>query len=185
MNIVLRPSATALVVSFIALGGPIILGAVQMQSLLVAILALLGAAAAVAALYYQLSARITLADGKILIKTLSCRFEDSIENISDKPTKKFNFTEDGELGLKRRILGSRINRFHVGWFTLKNNSVGFVCVTRKARARAIYVGDNCFLLLDPSVAKQITSYVSSHRIRQVEPESQINRPQIDGEVGDN
>jgi len=162
MKIVLRPSLMPLIILCLLLGAPFIFVFINKGNIWAVVLTTVLIVVAVAFLSLMLSATIKLSDGKICISTLTCNFERPVDSISEKVSPKFPYHEDPEYGLKKRLLGSHLSGFHVGWFVLNNDSVGFVCVTRKKRARALYIGDNCFLVLDPSIAKEIVRY--SHQL---------------------
>lgn len=158
MRIVLRPRLMPLITLCLALGAPFIVVFINKGNAWGVVLTSVLIVLAVAFLSFMLSATIKMQDDKIRISTLTCNFESPIDSISENVSPKFSYHEDPEYGLKKHVLGSHLSGFHVGWFVLNNDSVGFVCVTRKKRARAIYIGENCFLVLDPSIAKKIVKY---------------------------
>ena len=75
----------------------------------------------------------------------------------DKVSDKFLFRSDEKYALSKLYHGTRVLGFYVGWYTLKDGSVAFACVSRKRHARAISTKDGVRLVLDPGLARLIAS----------------------------
>ena len=102
-------------------------------------------------------------DGKdnLNIRYLVYSFSDRLENIQDAATPKFDFRRDDQLGFKKLYRGTRLPRFNVGWFVLKNGAVAFACLSRKRRARAFKTRDGCYIFLDPAIVRRIQAVIAA------------------------
>lgn len=112
------------------------------------------------ALASQLRATIQVGQDRIRIQYLLTSFADRLGNIEPQASEKFDFRTDERLGLKRLYLGTRLFGFYVGWYVLRDDSVAFVCVSRKHRARRLSTKDGHQLILDPGTAREVESYLT-------------------------
>ena len=108
-----------------------------------------------ALMVYQLHADIYLTPEEVRIHYWSTTFVDSVKNLRDGPGEKFDFRKDEQRALNRLRLGTRLLGFYVGWYSLKDGSPAFVCLTRKHRARRFRTNDGVSLVLDPGVARKL------------------------------
>ena len=102
---------------------------------------------------------------RVRVRYLIYCFSEKLENMQIEVTSKFDFRRDEELGFKALYEGTRLPCFNVGWFVLNNDSVAFVCLTRKRRARAFKTHDGCYLVLDPHIARRIEAVAHATNIR--------------------
>lgn len=99
-------------------------------------------------------------DGDVLeIDYVRATFADKLSNIKTEATEKFLFKDDPLLALGKLYLGTRIIGFYVGWYTLKDGSAAYVCVSRRRRARALATKDGVRLILDPGIAKALSKRI--------------------------
>ena len=148
-------------VSSIALCGPIILDGPGLILVMVAVA--LGVAAMMS---ITLCATIKIdAKNRLTIRYLIYSFSDQLENIRPVNNSKIAFRRDDRFGFKKLYMGTRLPCFHVGWFRLRNGAVGFLCLSRKRKARAFITNDGCYILLDPRVARQIQIWVTENALQ--------------------
>lgn len=158
MDIVIRPQMRSmLLVALFATSGMLIIGLLSaMTTLEVTTLALFIGAIALL-MMFQLQAVIKVEDGRLQINCMFASFVDKIDNLKPEVSDKFLFRSDKKYALDKLYLGTRVLGFYVGWYTLKDGSVGFACVSRKRHACAISTKDGVRLILDPSVARTIAT----------------------------
>ncbi|MCR9262370.1 MAG: PH domain-containing protein [Pseudomonadaceae bacterium] len=106
---------------------------------------------------FQLRAVVSVEDDRLRINCMFASFVDKIDNLEPDVSDKFLFRSDEKYALSKLYLGTRVLGFYVGWYTLKDGSVAFACVSRKRHARALSTKDGVRLVLDPGLARQIAS----------------------------
>lgn len=119
---------------------------------------------AFAGILLQLTTTIEVVDSQLTIRNWNwlTSFKMSVDNLEVTPSAKFDYRHDAEMSLKRRFYSMVLRRFRVGWYVLENDILAFVCLTRRARARAIATKDGRYLLLDPGIARSLEFYLG-HR----------------------
>ncbi|XOV85520.1 MAG: hypothetical protein ACFHXK_10470 [bacterium] len=106
---------------------------------------------------FQLQAVVKVEEGRLRINCMFASFVDTIDNLQPEVSDKFLFRSDETYALSKLYLGTRVLGFYVGWYTLKDGSVAFACISRKRHARALSTKDGVRLILDPGLARLIAS----------------------------
>jgi len=107
---------------------------------------------------------IELDGDRLRIRNLMTSFEDRVDNIQPECSAKFDYRDDERFALRRRLLGTTLYNFRVGWFLLRDGSPAFACLSRQHRARAFTTRDGCRVLLDPGVARRLQRTMDRQRI---------------------
>lgn len=122
-------------------------------------------ALAIAVIVTQHLATTIEVDGdRLRIRNLMTSFEDRVDNIQPACSAKFDYRDDERFALRRRLLGTTLYNFRVGWFLLRDGSPAFACLSRQHRARAFTTRDGCRVLLDPGVARRLQRTMDRRRI---------------------
>jgi len=139
----------------------LVLGVDAGRSLIAAALSALAVAWVVA---QHLATTIELDGDRLRIRNLMTSFEDRIDNIEPDCSAKFDYRADRRFALRRRLLGTTLYNFRVGWFLLRDGSPAFACLSRQHRARALTTRDGCRVLLDPGVARRLQRSMERQRV---------------------
>jgi len=163
---VLRPGRRALLSLALSIATAelvllMVLGVDAGRSLLAAGLSALAVAAIVA---QHLATTIEVDGGRLRIRNFMTSFEDRVDNIQPDCSAKFDYRGDERFALRRRLLGTTLYNFRVGWFLLQDGSPAFACLSRQHRARAFTTRDGCRVLLDPGVARRLQRTMEHQRI---------------------
>lgn len=162
MKFTVRPSLLANLPLLVALGGLLlVLFWVMGQPLVPALLHSLLISLAFAGILLQLTTTIEVVDSQLTIRNWNwlTSFKMAVDNLAVTSSAKFDYRHDSEMSLKRRFYSMVLRRFRVGWYVLENDTLAFVCLTRRERARAIATKDGRYLLLDPGIARSLELYL--------------------------
>ena len=111
-------------------------------------------------IWHLLAVSVNVSDGQLSIKTHSCCFRDRLKNIETGLSSSINYKHHQKLGLKRHCLGANIEGYRVGWFTLNSGDIAFACLIGTERARLLTTRDGCQVLLTPSIARELESFLT-------------------------
>lgn len=158
MDIVIRPQVRSMVmVAGAATAGMLFVGLLSTMSTFEAVTLAFFIGAIALLMMFQLRAVVSVEDDRLRINCMFASFVDKIDNLEPDVSDKFLFRSDEKYALSKLYLGTRVLGFYVGWYTLKDGSVAFACVSRKRHARALSTKDGVRLVLDPGLARQIAS----------------------------
>ncbi len=158
MDIVIRPQVRSMVmVAGAAAVGMLLIGLLSSMSTFEAITLSLFIGVIALLMMFQLQAVVKVEEGRLRINCMFASFVDKIDNLKPEVSDKFLFRSDEKYALRKLYLGTRVLGFYVGWYTLKDGSVAFACVSRKRHARALSTKDGVRLVLDPGLARLIAS----------------------------
>lgn len=158
MDIVIRPQVRSMVmVAGVATTGMLFVGLLSTMSTFEAVTLAFFIGAIALLMMFQLRAVVSVDEDRLRINCMFASFVDKIDNLEPDVSDKFLFRSDEQYALSKLYLGTRVLGFYVGWYTLKDGSVAFVCVSRKRHARALSTKDGVRLVLDPGLARQIAS----------------------------
>jgi len=106
----------------------------------------------------QLRATINADKDVFLINYPLVSLKVDADELSSEASEKFEYRRDPDLGLNKLLFGTRGFGFHVGYYSLNDGSTAFVCLSTKKNARAIDLNAELRLLLNPGVAKRVSSF---------------------------
>lgn len=167
LRIEVRAGRSTLLFLAVVLGLPlaVLITAVQ-PTLQGALSGILIGLALVAFGWLHLRAVIEVDGSELRVRYQNQTFAERLDNLRMTSSQKLNFEDDPDRGIERSILGSKVKGFHVGWFSLRDETVAFACLSRKRNARALESRDGYVLLLDPKVARRISERLPRRAVAQ-------------------